>query len=209
MSAAGATARRAPAGTLPLPVVRPPEPTPAWIGARAPKNPVPLTRPEAVTPGGVEEGYAEGLRRAEQTLLAERQSVAAALTAVAALREQILRESEPQIVDLTLAVAKELVLRSMERDRDLAARLAAAALDELGRCARIVLRVSAADRESIDGWLGALPRDPSRPAPALVEDPSLGMGEVIAETDMGKVDARLENRLAQIVRALREGEPTP
>jgi len=201
--------RRAPPSGMSLPVVRPPEAAPAWIGVRAASLPLPLVRPEGVTPGSVEDGYAEGMRRAERTLLAERKRLGAAIDAIAALREQTTRDGEHQVVDLALAIARELVMRSVESDRQVAVRLAAASIEELGRGARLVLRVAPDDRASVEEWIGAIPSDPSRPAPTLVEDPGLGPGEMIAESDTGKVDARLETRISQIARALREGEAAP
>ena len=191
-------------GVLALPVVRPPEPPPAWILAR-----LDGTTPAGggpVTPGGVEEGYAEGMRRAESATAGDRRRLAAAIEALDGLRERMLREHESHIVDLALAIARELALCAAATDRELAVRVAGAALEEIGKSARVVLRVSPADRKSIEGWLGAAPGADARPAVVPIEDPALAAGEVIAETDFGRVDGRLETRLARIARALREGD---
>lgn len=203
--AAGASSRAS--GGFPLPVVRPPEPPPAWILARAAAQPMAIGQP--VTPGGVEEGYAEGLRRAESTILAERRRVVATLESLSSLRDRLLSDNEARIVDLALAIARELALRSVDRDRDVAARLASAALEELGRSTHVVLRISPTDRAEIDAWMAAPPERAPRPMIVLVEDEALGPGDVIAETDLGRVDARLETRLAQVARAIREGEGGP
>lgn len=194
-------------GGLALPVVRPPEPVPAWILARASAQPRPIG--QLVTPGGIEEGYAEGMRRAEATLLAERRRLVAAIESLAALRDQMLRDSDAQVVDLALAIARELALGAADQDRQVAARLASAALEELGRSTRLVMRISPVDRAEIDAWLAALPDRASHPTIALIEDGALAPGELIAETDLGRVDARLETRLAQVARAIREGAGGP
>jgi flagellar assembly protein FliH len=195
-------------GAFPLPVVRAPDPIPAWIAARPIVRPAPLAG-EAVTPAGVEDGYAEGMRRAEQALAAERARLAAALAAVADLRATVMRDAEPQIVEIALAVARELLLRPVECERDLATRLAMAALEELGRGARVVLRVCAADRADVEEWLSVLPAEPAQPEVAVVEDAGLGPGDVVADTDQGHVDARFQSRFARVARALREGEVQP
>ena len=195
------------AGGLALPIVRPPEPPPAWILARAAAQAGPLGPP--VTPGGIDEGYTEGMRRAETAILAERRRVVGTIESLAGLRDQMLRDSEAQVVDLALAIARELALRSADQDRDVAVRLASAALEELGRSTRVVMRVSPTDRTDLDTWLAALPDRASHPTIVLTEDEALAPGELIAETDLGKVDARLETRLAQVARAIREGEGGP
>jgi flagellar biosynthesis/type III secretory pathway protein FliH len=200
---AGAAVRTS--GPLALPVVRPPDPPPPWILARAD-----VALPAAggaISPAGVEEGYAEGLRRAEVAMATERRRLSAAIDALGAALASMPREQEAQVVDLALAIARELAVRSAETDRDLAVRLAAAALEDLGRSTRVTLRVAAADRAAIEDWLGAHAASDANRTVSATEDPTLAPGEVVAESDLGRVDARLEARLAQIALALRDGEP--
>jgi flagellar assembly protein FliH len=158
-----------------------------------------------VSPGSIDEGYAEGLKRAEQTVNAECERLRTAIEAVGALQERLFRECEAQIVDLALAIAAELVRKTREGDRDLAVRLAASALDALGKAGRTSLRVSPIDRDRVEEWVAAFPVDPSRPEVVVVVDTALAAGDIVAEAETGAVDARMEARLAQVARALREG----
>jgi flagellar biosynthesis/type III secretory pathway protein FliH len=200
---AGAEVRTS--GPLALPVVRPPDPPPPWILARA--DVAAPAAGAAITPAGVEEGYTEGLRRAEIAMASERRRLSAAIDALGAALASMSRDQEAQVVDLALAIARELAVRAAETDRALAVRLAAAALEDLGRSTRVTLRVAAADRAAIEDWLGAQPASDANRTVSASEDPTLAAGEVVVESELGRVDARLEARLAQIARALREGEP--
>lgn len=194
---------------LALPVVRPSQGEPDWIArARAPVVVVALVPAPAgapVVPAGPEEGYAEGLRRAHADVVELRRAAGAAIGEAASLRARLLRETEQDLIDLALAIAAEIAAGMAERDVAAARTLARTALSLLAVSDRVSLRVSARDRARVDEWLTAMPPDPARPEVSAVIDPALGAGEIIAESNLGRVDARIRTRVEQVARALREG----
>jgi flagellar biosynthesis/type III secretory pathway protein FliH len=153
---------------------------------------------ERVLAGAAAAGREEGLARA-----------AAALTAAAAERDRLLASAEPELVRLALAVAGKVVAGELALAPEVVARIAAEALAAARDRREVVLRVHPADagllRAEEPRLLEALSR---ARAVAVREDPAVGRGGVVVETEAGTVDARIETRLEALRRALlAEGGP--
>jgi flagellar biosynthesis/type III secretory pathway protein FliH len=158
-------------------------------------------------------GEAEAIRgRAAAQGREEGLACATDLVARAALvRDRLLAEAEPQLVELAFAVAGRVLERVVARDREAVADVAARALETVRQREEVRLRVhpedAAALREAEPSLSGQLAR---ARCIALVEDPSVGQGGVVVETEAGSVDARLVTQLEALRRALEEasgGEP--
>jgi Flagellar assembly protein FliH len=114
-------------------------------------------------------------------------------------------DAEPQLVELAFAVARRVLERAVARDRDAVAELAALALESVRERRSVVLRVHPEDalalREAEPGLRDRLGRERCI---GLVEDPSVGRGGVVVETEAGAIDARLSVQLEALRRALAE-----
>ncbi len=139
-----------------------------------------------------EAGRQEGLARA-----------AVALAAAAGERDRILASAEPELVRLALAVAGKVVAGEVALDRGVVTRIAAEALQAARDRREVVVRVAPADAAALRAeeprLLEALAR---ARAVAIREDPAVGRGGVVVETEAGTVDARIETRLDALRRAL-------
>lgn len=150
---------------------------------------------ERVLAEAEEAGHRAGLARA-----------AAALAQAAAERDRLLQAAGDDLVRLALAVAKEILGREVERDGAVEA-AAAAALSAVRHRRQVTLRVHPGDacalrREA--GRLGALMA--RAPALAICEDPAVGRGGLVVETEAGTLDARLATRLEEVEAALLEAD---
>lgn len=143
-----------------------------------------------------EEGRRAGLGRA-----------AAALLGAAAERDRLLRSAADDLVRLAVAVAGALLAREVERGGAVEA-LAARALEAVRHRREVTLRVHPEDAPGLRreaGRLGALLA--RAPGLSIQEDPSVGRGGLLVETEAGTLDARLETRLADVEAALLEAGP--
>jgi type III secretion protein L len=153
---------------------------------------------EQVLAGAVEAGRQEGLARA-----------AAALAAAAAERDRLLASAEAELVRLALAVAGKVVAGEVALSHEAVTRIAAEALEAARDRREVLLRVHPADA-------GALRAQEPRLAGLLAraraveirEDPCVGRGGVVVETEAGVVDARIETRL-EALRSVLLGESGP
>lgn len=142
----------------------------------------------------VEAGRQEGLGRA-----------AATLASVAAERERRLAGLAGEVASLALEVARGVLGRELSLEPAAVVALASRALAEVRERREVVIRVSPADAPALRGAAGALGALLARaPGLGLREDPSLGQGDVVVETEAGTVDARVAAQLAVLQRALEE-----
>ena len=131
---------------------------------------------------------------------------AATLALAAAARDRILADAETEVVDLAVAVARRVLARELAVP-DAVVALARAALAEARARRQVVLRVSAADAPGIRAAESPLAAILGRAALEVREDPSLARGDVVVETEAGRIDARVEAQLEIVVRAMAEARP--
>ena len=118
-------------------------------------------------------------------------------------RDRLLADAEPQLVELSFEIARRVLERVVERDRDAVAAVAARALEAVRHRQRVTLRTHPHDAATLRE---AEPRLCEMLAGArciaVVDDPSIGRGGVVVETEAGSVDARLASQLEALRRAL-------
>lgn len=149
---------------------------------------------DRVLAAAAEAGRQEGLGRA-----------AALLASVAVERERRLSGLAGEVASLALEVARGVLGRELALDPGAVVALAARALAEARDRREVVLRVSPEDAPALRAAEGPLAALLARaPGLALREDPSLGPGDVVVETEAGTVDARIEAQLAVLQRALED-----
>jgi flagellar assembly protein FliH/type III secretion protein L len=140
------------------------------------------------------EGRREGLARA-----------GAALVEAAAERDRRLGAVEREVVALAVEVAGKILGRAVALDPATAVDLAAGALAAARARRDVVLRVHPADVAALRAGEARLRAVAARAhAVEIREDPGLAPGDVVVETEAGRVDGRLATRLALLARALEE-----
>jgi flagellar biosynthesis/type III secretory pathway protein FliH len=139
------------------------------------------------------EGLRAGLGRAAAEVARASSERASALAACA-----------PRVLEIAVTLAGRVLGREVVPGDD-ALRAARVALAELSAEGRAVLRASPADARDLRAAGGALGHLAGQLH--VVEDPSLGTGEVIVEAGGSRVDGRFAAQLAVLARALREEGP--
>jgi flagellar assembly protein FliH len=198
--------------TPPRPAAPPPPPLQAAQPAAAPAATAPIT-PEALSIQQQErlaalereaftKGYAQGERagleaggkRAEAML----RRVAQTLEELGNLRKTLMQQSERQMVQLALTLARRVVQREISLDPELIAAMAHVAIKKLGVSNPSTIRLHPDDYTVVardgDRWSGS--------NVTVVPDPSIARGGCMVESDFGTIDATLDRQFDEMARAL-------
>jgi flagellar assembly protein FliH len=148
-------------------------------------------------------GYAQGERagleagntRAEAML----RRLAQTLEELGTLRESMIRQTEHQMVDLALAIARRILRRETTLDGDLIVAMARVALERLGEAGSATIRLSPEDYSQTvqrhgDEWAGRKVK--------VLPDASVSRGGCLVESEFGFVDAGVEAQFDEVMRAL-------
>ena len=125
--------------------------------------------------------------------------LAETLTELNTLRATMIRQTELQIVELALAVARRVVHREISLDKDLLVAIARVALDRLGESASVTVRLHP---EEFDAVGGARVSEEAGNGVTFVSDPRVPRGGCRVESDMGMVEAGVDAQIQEIARAL-------
>ena len=174
----------------------------ATVSSTPPEDPVLATEPSTT----VRDESALGRQRphaSEQSFERVQRLLHEMVTGFAEQREELLMQMRPAVVRLVIGMARRIVGRELETDRDAIRRVIDEALGELGRSGRIVVRVSPPDaevlREAIDRNRWA---PPSMVELEIVADPAVTNGGCVLESDYGRVDATVETQLDELAQTL-------
>jgi hypothetical protein len=122
------------------------------------------------------------------------------------LRGRLMEETEEQLVALAAMIAKRVIGREVSLDPEILLTLAAEGIDALGDRDRVVVRFGFLDRDDL---LASMVERLKRRAPRceVLQDPSLGSGQCVVESEFGQVDESVDTRLDNVLRALLPGAP--
>jgi flagellar assembly protein FliH len=145
-------------------------------------------------------GIEEGEKRARADLAAEaaaqRSAMSAALDAFKIERAGYFARIEPEVVQLSLAIARKILHREAQLDPLLLTGMVHVALEKLDRGTHIRLR---AHPEDMHFWTEHFATNADgQPPPDFAGDPTLKRGECALETEMGNTLISLEIHLKEI-----------
>lgn len=118
-----------------------------------------------------------------------------AMESFAAERIAYFRRVEPELVQLSLAIARKILEREAELDPTLLSGLVRIALDRMGAGSAVRLRVPPAQ---LSGWQGSDGWKRSRYQLELAEDDTLQPGDCLVETDLGSANFGFAAQLKEI-----------
>lgn len=144
---------------------------------------------------GHEEGYKEGNEEAQR--LVER--IHKMIEAVQAKRQEILDNTEQQIVNLVILIARKVVKIMSENQKSVIMSNVLQALKKVKGSGDVTLRVNLADvkltTEHIKDFIRQVENIKNI---SVVEDSSVEKGGCIVETDFGAIDARISSQLNEL-----------
>jgi flagellar assembly protein FliH len=144
---------------------------------------------------GERTGLEAGAKRADAML----RRVAQTLDDLAQLRRTIIRQTERELVELALTLARRVVAREIALDPALVAAMAHVALQRLGESTPASIKLHPEDYATIcaqrgEHWEGA--------QVTIVPDAAVPRGGCLVESDFGTIDGSLEAQFDEMARAL-------
>jgi flagellar assembly protein FliH len=147
---------------------------------------------------GERAGFEAGAHRAEAML----RRLAGTIDELTTVRRAMINQTERQLVQLALAIARRIVQREVTVDQDLVLTIARVALDRLGDSSTATIRLNPEDYRAVvahhgDAWAGVRVR--------VLADDGVSRGGCKVESDIGFIDASVDAQFEQISRELLGG----
>lgn len=168
----------------------------------------PEVRAAAVEREAFAQGFAQGERAGAEAAAVQAEAMlrrmAKAIDEIASVRHRIARETEQQMVQLALTVARRIIQREVSIDRELVMAIARVAIDRVADAAQVTVRLNAEDYAAItagnhEGWPGS--------HVTLVADTRLPRGGCRVESELGNIDAGIDAQLQEMTQALLQDAP--
>ena len=153
---------------------------------------------------GREVGYQEG--HAEVRRLIDR--LGTILGHSVDIREQIIHESEKQMVELILIIARKIIKDEIVERKEVVINNIREAMSRIKERDRIDIRVNFADLELTTSHKDEIIKMmESLKKVNIYEDTRVDRGGVIIETDVGTIDARISSQMTELEKAVRDAKP--
>ena len=150
-------------------------------------------------------GLLDGKNLAERGLLNVFKGLRTAAEDLLLLREKVLRESEDDLLALSISVARKVIAHEVSQDRQTVLRLIRTALQNLNQRDELTIRVHPDDHALLTTSQNeALKKELSTIKFSLKPDAGVEGGSCLVETERGTVDAGFEAQLDEIYRHLLE-----
>jgi len=148
-------------------------------------------------------GLKEGKELAERGLINVFRALRASSETIHNLRDKIFRESEDEIINLIMLVARKVIVNEVNHDRSILAGVVHSAIDDLSAREEITVRINPDDYLLVtSGQDELLLRELLNEHLVIKPDPSVAAGFCLVDTVMGTIDASLDGQLDQIYRSL-------
>ncbi|MDX9714362.1 MAG: FliH/SctL family protein [Dissulfurispiraceae bacterium] len=168
----------------------------------------PQARIRAMETEGYEKGYKAGLNAAkDETDQAVQKKISAfdsIINEISQYKSKKVKELSEQIISLALDIAKKIVQKEIESDKDIVLFVALNAMKKISeREENITLRISPIDYEVIISASSTL-KDASGVKDIVIEpDDSISPGGCYIVTERGEIDARIEEQVKEVEGVIR------
>ncbi len=153
---------------------------------------------------GREEGFAEGKAEVER-LIEQLHSI---INHAIEKRNEIIEESETQLINLVLLIARKVVKVISENQKNVVINNVIQALRKLKSRGEVIIRVNLEDVELTSEHVKDFMRMVENvKSITVVEDSSVDRGGCVIETDFGQIDARISSQLHEIEERIIELAP--
>ena len=153
---------------------------------------------------GQKSGYNDG--QSELNRLIER--VHKIVESVMNRREEILRDTEQQIVDLVILMTRKIVKTISENQKGVVLSNVLSALKKVKTRCSVIIRVNIEDLKLTSEHTGEfIKRVEAVQGITVIEDSSVDKGGCVVETDFGAIDARIASQLGELENKILEISP--
>jgi len=152
-------------------------------------------------------GTEEGRQIAERGLVHVFKALREGADSIVDLRKKVMRESEEDLLRLSIMVARKIVLQEIRQDHGILANIVAATVSSFSDQENLTIRLNSADYQMVmanQQMLSGIVKDGGRVS--FTPDDSVKLGGCLVETPRGTVDARIEAQLEEVYcRCMEEG----
>ncbi len=149
-------------------------------------------------------GYAQGERAGTEAAASRADAMlrrlAQTLDDLQGLRSDLIRRTEREVVELSLAIAKKVLQREVSLDHDLLLAMARVALDRLADVSTASIRLHPDDYAVVA--LGRGPSAVTTHGVQIVADGSVRRGGCVVQSEFGSVDIGVATQIDELTRAL-------
>ena len=157
---------------------------------------------------GYKEGHEQGFMEGQNEVNRLVELVHKIVESVMVRREEILCETEQQIVELVLLMTRKVVKIISENQKTVVLSNVLAALKKIRTRGNITLRVNTEDLKLTTAHVDEfIKRIENVNGISVIEDSSVDRGGCIVETDFGAIDARISSQLAELESKIMEISP--
>lgn len=157
---------------------------------------------------GYEEGHKEGFAKGEAEVERLVDRMHKILEAVMMRREEILKETETQIVELVVLMSRKVIKILSENQKSVILANVLAALKKVKTRGDVILRVNMEDVKLTTEHISEfVQRVENINGITIMEDSSVEKGGCIVETDFGAIDARISSQLTELENKILEVSP--
>lgn len=191
------------------PIDADPEPFFADPGSQSMAGPAALTTappPDlaALERDAFSKGYAQGERAGAEASASRAEAMlrrlAQTLDELQALRSDLIRRTEREVVELSLAIAKKVLQREVSLDHDLLLAMARVALDRLSDMSSASIRLHPEDYAGV--MLGRGPSPVTTHGVQIVADAAVRRGGCVVQSEFGSVDIGVATQIDELTHAL-------
>ena len=157
---------------------------------------------------GYAEGHEEGFKAGDEEVKRLIDRMHTILNAVMVRREEILNETEQQIVELVILMTRKVVKVLSENQKSVVMNNVLQALKKVKGRGDVTIRVNLADLKlTADHASAFISRVESIKNIQVLEDSTVEPGGCIVETDFGAIDARISSQLNELEQKILEISP--
>lgn len=154
---------------------------------------------------GHKKGYPEGQAAGHKDYLKDSAPLIESLTKVEDLYQELWAVNEPSLVQLACKIGELVALKEISNNMDTITAAYQAALNLLHDQQQVIFRLHPEDLE----YLETARRDLEADLPALTKlsfesDPDLSRGDLIMDTESGRLDATIKRRIANVTPLIEE-----
>lgn len=150
------------------------------------------------------DGVREGRRQAEESLSQVSEALAKALLSTGGLRQKVMQETEEDLLNLSVMIARKIILQEISIDRRILVNIVKEAVSNVSDEDEVVVRLNPADYEIVADNKQFSPSVNEKRRMTLKADEGIPSGGCLVDTSMGAIDARVDAQIGEIFRRFTE-----
>lgn len=159
-------------------------------------------RKDEIEKGAYEQGYSSGLtigkEEGKREYLEALNKVADSINSLGRLKEDLIREYEPEIIKLAIKIAEKILKREVEIKSDHIVEIVSSLVSQLKDKSKVIIKLSNPDYNQLKDNQKLTELKYIAKNFEIVEDPSLSRGDVLIDTSFGVIDGSINSQLEKI-----------